>query len=195
LVNVRGCNGSGKSTIPLCITGDPDKYVVEQEYEGRLQKIATVFPSRGWVILGSYHNKCGGLDGFKNTETIKFALGYVLKNFPEHNVLMEGAIVSTVRSTYIEMFRAVETAYPDIKCVVLNLVPPFEVCLERIYERNGGREIKEEQVKNKYNTVLRIASAFREAGFTTIKLNNANIPKEKMWDAFIWVLERGEDYV
>lgn len=180
LVNVRGCNGSGKSTIPMSMLDDPDMYVVEKLYKGKPRKVFTVFPNYGWVVLGSYHNKCGGLDGYVDTAMILKAAWLAVKKFPEYNILMEGVIPSTVYSTYEKLFTEINKKYPDLMIVVLSLLPPLEVCLERIQQRNGGKNIKEEQVASKWNTVAKNAEKFAQAGIISITWDNSSIwPKYK----------------
>lgn len=177
LVNLRGCNGSGKSTIPISMMDDPEVYIIQKPYKGKSKKILTVFPNYGWVALGSYLNKTGGLDTFPDNELTKKTLFYALKNFPEYNILMEGVIASTVRSTYINLFEEVECKYPETKVIILSLLPSLDTCLKRVYERNGGKPIKEEAVENKYKIVRRNVEKFRETGFISIVWNNENTEK------------------
>ena len=84
ILNIRGTNGSGKSSIILSMMDDPKKYLIEKSYKGKMYKIATVFPSFGWVALGAYEEgrKCGGLDTMPNNELTKKAFWYVLKKIP-----------------------------------------------------------------------------------------------------------------
>ena len=64
LVNIRGCNGSGKSTIPMSMIDDPDMFVQELlGSDGKKISALTIFPSYGWVALGTYFNKTGASKG------------------------------------------------------------------------------------------------------------------------------------
>ena len=178
LINLRGCNGSGKSTIPMSMMDDPDMYIVEKPYKGKMRKAFTVFPTYGWVVLGSYHNKCGGLDGFVDTAMIIKATWYSLKKFPEYNIMMEGVIPSTVFSTYAKLFQEIQEKYPERKVIVVNLLPPVEVCLDRIQKRNGGKAIKEDLVSSKWSTVSKNADKFTEAGILSLKWDNSKIGRK-----------------
>ena len=175
LINIRGCNGSGKSTIPMSMLDDPDMYIIEKPYKGKNRKMFTVFPTYGWVALGSYHNKCGGLDGYADTNLIKKGFWYALKHFPEYHILMEGVIPSTVYSTYEQLFLEAMEKYPDRKLIVLNLLPPVEECLRRIQNRNGGKAIKEDMVRSKWSTVCKNADKFAEMGIISLKWDNSHI--------------------
>ena len=190
LVNLRGCNGAGKSTIPMSMMDDPNMYVHEiLGSDGKRISAITVFPTYGWVALGTYFNKTGGMDTLRNNETTRMTLYAALDGFPEYNVLMEGIMASTIRSTYIDLFHEVEGYYrsrgENLKVLIISLLPPVEVALSRVYSRNGGKPINEEAVRGKWETVARNVSAFAEAGFTSVKVNSAKVPKERMLPAFL----------
>lgn len=193
LVNVRGCNGAGKSTIPMSMMDDPKMYVHEiVGSDGKKISAITVFPSYGWVALGTYFNKTGGLDTLKNNAVTKLTLFAALDGFPEYDVLMEGIMASTIRSTYIDLFHEVEDYYGKkrLKVIVVSLLPPVDVALSRVYKRNGGKPINEAAVAGKWNTVARNVSAFAEAGFTSIKVNSAKVKKQNMLPAFLKTVDK-----
>ena len=187
LVNIRGCNGAGKSTIPMSMMDDPQMYVHEiLGSDGKRISAITVFPTYGWVALGTYFNKTGGLDTLRNNEITRMTLYAALDGFPEYNVLMEGIMASTIRSTYINLFREVEEYYGEnLKVLVISLLPPVEVAISRVYSRNGGKPIQEDAVRGKWETVARNVSAFADAGFTSVKVNSAKVSKDKMLSAFL----------
>ena len=193
LVNVRGCNGAGKSTIPMSMMDDPNMYVHEiVGSDGKKISAITVFPSYGWVALGTYFNKTGGLDTLKNNAVTKLTLFAALDGFPEYDVLMEGIMASTIRSTYIDLFHEVEDYYGKkrLKVIVVSLLPPIDVALSRVYKRNGGKPINEAAVAGKWNTVARNVEAFAEAGFTSVKVNSAKVKKKSMLPAFLKTVDK-----
>lgn len=193
LVNVRGCNGAGKSTIPMSMMDDPKMYVHEiVGSDGKRISAITVFPSYGWVALGTYFNKTGGLDTLKNNAVTKLTLFAALDGFPEYDVLMEGIMASTIRSTYIDLFHEVENYYGKkrLKVIVVSILPPVDVALSRVYERNGGKPINEAAVAGKWNTVARNVAEFANAGFTSIKVNSAKVKKKNMLPAFLKTVDK-----
>ena len=192
LVNLRGCNGAGKSTIPMSMMDDPGMYVHEiLGSDGKRISAITVFPTYGWVALGTYFNKTGGMDTLRNNETTRMTLYAALDGFPEYNVLMEGIMASTIRSTYIDLFHEVQEYYgDDLTIMIISLLPPVEVAISRVYSRNGGKPINEEAVRGKWETVARNVVAFREAGFTSLKVNSAKVPKERMLSAFLKTVKK-----
>ena len=154
-----------------------------------------MFPSYKWVALGTYFNKTGGLDVFPNNELTQKALWYALKKFPEYDIIMEGVISSTIKSTYINLFHDVEEKYPDTKIIVMNFVPSLEVCLNRIQKRNGGKPIKEEAVQNKWKVVNRNVQVFKDEGFVSIKVDTSKISKEDMFRTFEEKIEKYKEDV
>lgn len=187
LVNIRGCNGAGKSTIPMSMMDDPGMYVHEiKGSDGKKISAITVFPSYGWVALGTYFNKTGGMDTLRNNDVTRMTLYAALDGFPEYNVLMEGIMASTIRSTYIDLFHEVQEYYGDeLNIIILSLLPPVEVAISRVYSRNGGKPINEEAVRGKWEMVARNVSAFGEAGFTSLRVNSAKVSKDRMLSAFL----------
>jgi len=185
LVNLRGCNGAGKSTIPMAMMDDPKMYIEWGTVDGKFRKLLTIFPTYGWLALGTYLNKTGGMDTFPNNKTTRIALKKALRKFPEYNVIMEGVIASTIKSTYAELFSKAQIQYPELVVIILSLLPPIEVCLERIQQRNGGKSINEEAVAGKWKTVDRNVLYFKEQGFISLRVNSAKIRKERMLPAFL----------
>lgn len=187
MVNVRGCNGAGKSTVPLSfLFNDPAVYLLT--YEGK--DIATVFPTYGWVAMGRYRTKTGGLDGYKNGEQTRQML-QLLWCLP-FNIIMEGVIASTIYSTYADLFNEYKTHKIKREIGVMNLLPPFEVIKDRLEKRNGGKEIKWEQVESKYRTVKKNAQKFLEAGLISWEADNSGIERD---ETLGWFLEQVEEYL
>lgn len=190
LVNIRGCNGSGKSTIPMSMMNDPDMWVhtIVDEYGKKISAI-TVFPLYGWVALGTYFNKTGGMDTLKNNEITRRTLFIALEEFQDYNILMEGIMASTIRSTYVNLFHEVEQDWP-IRVIILNLLPPVEVAISRVYSRNGGKSINEEAVRGKWETVEKNAKVFADEGFISIRVDSSKVKKKNMLRAFFKTVKK-----
>lgn len=189
LVNIRGCNGSGKSTIPLAMKEeDPDTFELVWHNSGKDRVVATVFPNFKWLALGRYATKCGGMDAMKDTAEIKLAVQtlWVL----DYNIIMEGIMASTVRQTYIDLFNELNTTMDQSRDITIyNITTPIEICLQRIQIRNGGKPIKEELVEGKWKTVKNNALKFREAGFRSIEVDNSTFTKDTTLPQFFNILE------
>lgn len=185
LVNIRGCNGAGKSTIPKqMLYTDPTSFEIYiNTFSGHKKFIATVFPKYNFIALGHYHSNTGGMDTLSDTQQIKDLTSMFWEcNF---NLLLEGIMASTVRQTYIDLFQEMNQIQKTKREVIIyNLVPPLDLCLQRIQERNGGKQIKEDSVESKWKTIQRNIPYFKEAGFNTITVDNSTISMEKILPQF-----------
>lgn len=188
LVNVRGCNGSGKSTIPLqLLANDRATFLLTEDGKD----VATVFPSFEYIAMGKYRTKTGGLDGYKNGEQTERILG-LLCLLP-YNILMEGVISSTIFSTYAELFKKIERDYePKRKVGIMSLLPPIELVRERLNKRNGGKEIKFDQVESKWRTVNKNVDKFAEAGLISWRADNSGIALE---ETVSWFFEQVDSHI
>lgn len=200
LVNIRGCNGAGKSTIPMqMMEADPDYHyhgVGRKENGDPKSPYITVFPNLKWVALGHYRAKTGGMDTISTNEEMLEAFRYAWKNYPSYDVLMEGVIASTIRSTYIDLFKEYQKLSndraidPPRKIIVMNFLPPVEVCIKRVYKRNGGKPVKEDQIEMKWKTVMRNVKYFREAGITALKVDTSRYKKSEMLPKFLKIVDK-----
>lgn len=192
IVNIRGCNGSGKSTIPMSMMElDPEFEVVRlgvSKTGKPCSPALTIFHKLGWIALGTYFNKTGGMDTYKNNADTLMALMYALKNYPEYDIVMEGVIASTIKSTYAELFRELEEDGHQV--LVMAFLPPVEVCLERIQKRNGGKPIKEELVAGKWRSVNSGVDYFREAGLTCLRIDTSKCSKKGMLKNFLKTVDK-----
>lgn len=130
IVNIRGCNGSGKTTVvrrfldKLSVQplggkpGRPAGYQVDASPWGIN---APVF------VVGSYENACGGADGINTQEEIA---DRVVKALPLGHVLVEGLLMSKSSDK--------GHVAPILKkhgAIFAFLDTPWDVCLERVLAR------------------------------------------------------------
>lgn len=176
LINVRGTNGSGKSTIAYSfINSDPDVFELLYTVEGKEKVIATVCPNYKWMFLGAYRTKCGGMDSYRTVEQTSDSLALVYK-LP-FNILMEGVIASTIFSTYSELFTKLNKEFGR-NIIIFTILPPIEVCCKRVALRNGGKAINEKLIENKWRMVNNGARKFKDAGFDVRIVDNSNVSLE-----------------
>lgn len=190
LVNIRGTNASGKSTVPLqMLLNDESAYVLTLDGKD----VAMVYPKYQFATVGVYVgkkgiSKTGGLDRVRTTADMKFILSK-LNELP-YNIVMEGILASTVFSTYADLLKKYAEDATERKGIVLNILPPFEVVKERLLTRNGGKEVKWEQVESKYNTVKKNHQKFLDAGLNSLSVDNSNITIEDTLDWFFKIIEK-----
>lgn len=182
LINIRGCNGSGKSTIPMAmIECDPKTFEIVWNYNNKDRTIATVCPTLKFLILGHYRNKTGGMDSIQTTKEIKDATEVFWNS--NYHILMEGIVASTVKQTYIDLYTKLNNELGQREIIIYNLLPPLDVCINRVKERNGGKTFNEYLVSKKRDSVQRNVEAFSAAGFKSLVFDNSNIAKR---DALKW---------
>lgn len=169
---------------------DPDMWV-HTVFDSNLKPIssATVFPTYRWVALGTYFNKTGGLDVVPNIATVELLLHSVCSLFPDYDVLMEGILCSTTFSSYSTIFRQMENTY-DRQPIILSIMPPVEVAIDRVKLRNGGKPFNEDLVRAKWGMVYRSHQKFKSAGFCTVKVDSSKIRKESMLPAFLRTVDK-----
>ena len=189
LVNIRGCNGAGKSTIPMQMMKDPAMRVEVYEHKSGAKIKMMVFPTYGWVALGSYLSKTGGMDTISTKEQKFAALDFAWNCYPQYDILMEGVIDSTIRSTYIDLFqdlkrRIANKELTPRKIIVVNFLPPLETCIARVLKRNGGKPVKEDQIASKRRSVAKNVQLFRDAGITSLRVDTSKIYFKDMLPRF-----------
>jgi len=130
LVNIRGCNGSGKTTI---VRRFLDK-LPTQSLGGRPDKpVGYKVDASGWgiqapvFIVGSYENTCGGADGIKTQEEIAER---IVQALPYGHVIVEGLLMSksSDKGHTAPIIR-------DHNGIFAFLDTPWDVCLDRVLNR------------------------------------------------------------
>lgn len=174
LINIRGTNGSGKSSIISSMLDDPDVYLITKRYHGKSKKVCTVFPKYRCVVLGNYMaGTNGGMDNYLRGKFIDMSLKYCLEKFLDYDIYIESIMVSTSFLPWVDRFLSIESKY-DRKCVVVNLLPSVETCIKRVYSRNGNKSFNEKGLISKYDKIKRESTKFSKYGVTSIIINNEN---------------------
>lgn len=153
IINLRGANGSGKSTVAveLLNKAQPVDLGWYKTKAGKDKAVEGYGSSTGLVTVGKYATDCGGCDGIPTQDLICDAVRKASGLPGAANVIFEGVIVSTIFMRYLELDR--EMTKLGHKFIWAFLDTPVEVCLERIYKRNGGKEIKEQLVHDKIKSI------------------------------------------
>lgn len=188
LINIRGANGTGKSTVPLLMTLTDDSAVFVTNNEGK--EILTYSPKYELTIMGRYYTKTGGLD--INIYQDKHYIAEVLRSVwadTKTNILMEGIVCSSSYGFYADLFKALQTGpnYRDV--LIMNLVMELDDLEKRIMVRNGGRPIKMHYVEGKQATVKRNIKKFERDGFNSWTTNNRDITYSSMVDWYFQELQ------
>lgn len=168
VVNVRGTNGSGKSTVALGVIGSAPMTKLGQE-NGYIT-------AAGIQVMGKYITRCGGCDTIKTQALMIDCICSIIGDGP---ILFEGVIISNLFSTWYRTSQALRkiqrmNGAPDEGLVWTFLDTPMDVCLARVYERNGGKPIKEKNVTDKWKAVQSCKMKAAEIGENVYELDHTD---------------------
>jgi len=154
IVNLRGTNGSGKSTVARALIEAGETREIDlAPYTTAAGKPRSVtgyaVPSLDLIVVGPYRTACGGCDAIKTQDLVKESVR-LAANRAKH-VFFEGIIISTLYSGYRVLSDELRAAGHHYCWVYLDT--PIDVCLERIQARNGGKLIKEALVEDKVKSI------------------------------------------
>ncbi len=129
IITLKGCSGSGKSTIVRKVMGLYDEKL-PQFIDGRKRPIGYVCRKKGvkdLFVVGHYETACGGCDTISKAD-YTFEL-IREKHTQGMNVLFEGLLLTADYNRTA----ALHTDDIDVRAVVMNT--PLDVCLASINER------------------------------------------------------------
>lgn len=180
IVNIRGTNGSGKTTaVRQLIAAMTVPGQVTPVHGVAYKEIGTIWdirpdlgiPIHPLLVVGRYdQSPCGGCDRLKTQDEITNLITFGAKK--GMHVIFEGVIVSTIWGRYAAL---ADTYRSDFAFAFMNT--PFDVCLQRIRTRQqsskrGERPIKVEQVRQKYDLCQRHFDEARRTGYRATLLDH-----------------------
>ena len=155
VIDIRGCHGSGKSTLVRKILSKYENTVILNEdipyhYIDELNL----------CVLGRYDMKGSGIDNVKESDRLQ---KFVEEKSHHHNVIFEGIIVSETFSRWNSVASSIDSNY-----IFIYLDVELEECIKRIRTRRieSGRDenFNEENVISKHKQIKRTISKLRENG-------------------------------
>lgn len=170
IINIRGTSGSGKSTI----VRDTLSFGAKTSFRQPLRKqplgylVSNPGHAGNFCVIGHYESACGGCDtlpGYDRTfELVREGLGYA------PNVVFEGLLVSEEVKRTVEL----HNAFPGELRVIL-LETPVEECLDSIrarrLARGDERPLKEDNTRNRVETIRRSVAKLEQAGVEVHRLH------------------------
>jgi hypothetical protein len=171
VINLKGCNGSGKSTVPIRLIDMDKQRVYVTTSKDDKKPVATYLPQSRLIIFGMYLSKCGGCDALAGPWKVQ----ELLKDFwtKDVHILFEGVIVGDIKSTFYDLMKAFCAIRPR-ECHFCFMGTKFKECLRRIQVRNGGRDINEDMVKAKYQNSLKQLIYYADQGDVGVQVLNTN---------------------
>lgn len=147
LLQIRGSNGTGKTTMVRNLLGEgftTKQFNTRPDYAVwfSIGVQVTVGQSK-WIAIGDYNKLNAGLDNVRTTEDALVAIESAWNLYPNYSVVFEGALASTVYSTWAEFGQRFS---PNYRCAFM--ATPCEVSLERIQVRRAESGKPPKDVKN-----------------------------------------------
>lgn len=183
IVNIRGTNGSGKSTAVKSVMERYDTRTPVQ-IEGRKQPYyyrLTAPDHRDLIVPGHYNTPCGGCDTITRPEDV-FNL---VRRFAEEgcDVLFEGIMVMDDVNRTIE----INKTHPIL---VLSLTTPIDVCLASIQDRRNARgderPLSDKNTRSRAERVKRNNARLKDSGVEVRSVTRETVVPEAL-KALGWV--------
>ena len=162
-INIRGTNGSGKTTIVKKFLELPKTELFGVLGIKRPEAYRVETGRKPLYVIGSYQAATGGVDALPLSSSE--IVGLLAKYNKLGHILFEGVVISTY---YGEVGLWLEAQKKD--ALVIYLDTPLEVCLESIVLRSGETS-RTANVKAKIASIESARKRMVEAGIPTLKLN------------------------
>jgi len=164
IVNIRGCNGSGKTTI---VRRFLDRLHTVKLGPNQSKPWGYSVDASAWgiqtpiMVIGSYENTCGGTDGISTQEEIA---DRVVRARDYGHVLVEGLLMSKSSAG-----GHVAPILKDYGAIFGFLDTPWDVCLQRVLDRrkaagNDKPFDPEKTMRSAYEQCHRSAELLTQAG-------------------------------
>lgn len=163
IINVRGTNGSGKSTVVRTFL---QRYPHTEKFgllgPRRAEAYKVRVPGSWLYVVGPYYSVTGGIDALPLSAPEIVAL---LEKYRKlGHVIFEGVVISTY---YGAVGQWIEQHKSDAKVVYLDT--PLSLCLKGLAER-GSVPRGTKNVEKKVKMVQRTQERFSAAGVCTVRL-------------------------
>lgn len=163
IINVRGANGSGKSTVVRRVLQSFQSTI--QLVPGRARPFAYQCVG-GPYILGTYENPTGGCDTIPSIEVIFEAVK--LSADAGRDVLYEGILAQHSATRLLELNRV----HP---VTVVVLTTPLEDCVQAVRDRRAARgeekELDPKNVVREFQSVISSTKRLKSSGVEIVHLD------------------------
>lgn len=178
IIQIRGSNGAGKTTIVRQFVQRNNLEIKSVSVKGKETFISTN-KEGSIVVLGRYDKKTGGCDLYESTDHVLNTIMWAMVNLKPKIIVFEGMIYSlsyrfaTKVSDFVKKY--------NYKYVALSLYTEPNVVLDRIYKRNGGKQIKENLILDKIKTVQVSHNKLINNGYNSKIIDTTNIKEDEMY--------------
>ena len=176
IVNIRGTNGSGKSSVI--------KHIIKQYPDNRIiKKYRSYLPEPNYMFLGNYFDrKTGelagntgcGFDQLRIAEQKELVYKACEHLSNKATIFFEGFVVSGIHSSWRDVFEQVKHKH-DI--VIVHLHFPIETHFERVCKRREKDFLSDKTKKNiigKYKGTESAINKFKNDGYNVLEIEDPN---------------------
>jgi cytidylate kinase len=163
VIQIKGANGSGKTTIARQLIGLSNNVIPLHDTDNRFRFIgrkpfAMYLADLDWIVVGNYPEGglSGGCDGLPDVATMKAVIAYLVIAYPTAWILFEGAMISSTMTLYY-FIRDLALTDKTFEPVAVLLRASVEGCIKRLEKRKGVEltETSFTRVADKCKAILR----------------------------------------
>lgn len=179
IIQLRGTNATGKTTAcrqfvqsgHFCVRSVPvHGKDIEYHYDDE-RKIA---------VVGRYDQReCGGVDGYiKNKNFLRDSIVKIIKKERPDALIFEGVMYGVTFKFGAEI--DIVSKKLGYHYVGICFFPPLDVALERLYSRNGGKEVNVKSFQDKHISAAKAYKKLRDNGTDVKIIDTSKIPLKDM---------------
>jgi hypothetical protein len=179
LINIRGTNGSGKTTMVKRIIAELNKHEEPVWDEFTTEEITTyhkvytrkiqVWNKQKFIVMGIYNEKqTGGVDNYDTPWQVMYALFHFCKKYKGYTILFEGVRISTDYKYWWKVFSMLLNV--GVRTDIVGLMPSdVQWAVNNVIERRKNKGLWElrhpEDIANNNYEILRGLLMFLSEGF------------------------------
>lgn len=178
IIQIRGCNASGKTTSVKQFIQRNNLETMEVSVKGKSTYLTTN-KDKSIVVLGRYDKKTGGCDLFANKDHVFNTIEWVIFSLRPKTIIFEGLIYGlTYRfaSQVSDYAKKYNYEYSGI-CLYVD----EKIAIERLYKRNGGKPIKEQNIFAKTKSTISSYKKLLANGYKVKMIDTSTIKEEEMY--------------
>lgn len=158
IVNLRGTNGSGKSTVARALLSVGGKQASFAGVDG-------VVTTEGLAVVGPYKKASGGggLDLVRTQDECQAAVRAAAAHPEATRVFFEGVLLSTLYGRWFDLSQELKAQY-GVGTTWAFLDTPLTVCFARIKARGGASLKQRDLVEEKFRRMKRIHQRANDEG-------------------------------
>lgn len=179
-IQIRGCMGSGKTTIVRTFM---QKHNFEVEF---IEVFGKQYPysidKKNNIVCGGRYDKavCGGVDGIiKNRDIVREYIVKIIKQVRPSLFIFE-AVMYGITFDFSNRLNDICKVFGYQYTAIVPL-SDFEDVINRIQQRNGGKPIKVDRVENQYTKCLSSTKRLEQNGVDVRYFRVSEYTKDNMY--------------